>query len=38
MLKLLADEDLRRKFSDEGKKRANDFRVEKILPQYVELF
>ena len=34
MLKLLEDESLRRKFSCEGKKRAEDFRIEKILPQY----
>jgi len=38
MLTLLKDESLRKKFSEEGKKRAEDFRIEKILPQYEELF
>ena len=36
--KLLKDEKLRKKFSAEGKKRAKDFRIENILPQYEELF
>jgi len=36
--KLLKDEKLRIKFSIEGKKRAEDFRIENILPQYEELF
>jgi len=38
MLHLLNDKNLRIKFSKAGKKRASDFRIEKILPQYEELF
>lgn len=38
MLTLLKDENLRKKFSKNGKRRAEDFRIEKILPQYEELF
>jgi len=38
MLTLLKDENLRKNFSREGKKRAEDFRMEKILPKYEELF
>lgn len=38
MLSLLKDENLRKKFSREGKKRAKDFKIEKILPKYEELF
>ena len=38
MLTLLGDRNLRKKFSEEGKRRAEDFRIEKILPQYEELF
>lgn len=38
MLTLLKDGELRRNFSEEGRKRAEDFRIEKILPQYEELF
>jgi len=38
MLSLLKDENLRKKFSKENKKRVEDFRIEKILPKYEELF
>ncbi len=38
VLTLLKDEGLRRRFSIEGRKRAEDFRVEKIIPQYEKLF
>jgi len=38
MLSLLRDKNLRKQFSIEGKKRAKDFRIEKILPQYEKLF
>lgn len=38
ILTLLKDENLRKKLSEEGKKRAEDFRIEKIFPQYEELF
>ena len=38
MLKLLKNKNLRKHFSIKGKKRAEDFRIEKILPQYEELF
>ncbi len=38
MLTLLRDKNLRKKLSEEGRKRAEDFRIEKILPQYEELF
>lgn len=38
ILALLKDSALRRNFSEEGKKRAEDFRIEKIIPQYEELF
>jgi len=38
IFKLLNDEKLRIKFAVEGKKRAEDFRIEKIIPQYEELF
>ena len=38
MLTLLKDENLRKKFSQNGKRRAEVFRIEKILPQYEELF
>ena len=38
IFKLLKDEKLRKKFSEGGKKRAEDFRIEKIIPQYEELF
>jgi glycosyltransferase involved in cell wall biosynthesis len=38
MVTLLRDKSLRRKFSEEGKKRAKDFDVSKILPKYEELF
>ena len=38
ILVLLKDEKLMKKFSEEGKKRAEDFRIEKILPQYEALF
>ncbi len=37
MLTLLKNESLRKKLSEEGIKRAEDFRMEKILPQYEEL-
>lgn len=37
-LKLLKDERLREQFSKEGMKRAEDFRIENILPQYEKLF
>jgi len=35
---LLKDKNLRKKFSTECKKRAKDFSIKKILPQYEELF
>ena len=38
MVTLLRDKDLRKKFSEEGRKRAEDFKIEKILPQYEEVF
>jgi len=38
MLNLLYNKNLRKRFSIEGKKRAKDFRIEKILLQYEELF
>jgi len=38
MLTLLKDENLRNKFSKNGKRRAEVFRIEEILPQYEELF
>jgi glycosyltransferase involved in cell wall biosynthesis len=38
MLKLLKNKNLRKNFSARGKRRAQDFRMEKILPQYEELF
>lgn len=38
MLTLLKNENLRKKFSQEGRRRAEDFRIEKILPQYEKLF
>jgi len=38
MATLLRDENLRNKFSEEGRKRAEDFKIEKILPQYEKLF
>jgi len=38
MLILSKDENLRNRFSEKGKKRGKDFRMEKILPQYEELF
>ncbi|MHA1410840.1 MAG: glycosyltransferase, partial [Candidatus Odinarchaeia archaeon] len=38
MLNLLNDQNLRKMFSIEGKKRAENFRIEKILQEYEELF
>jgi len=38
LLTLLKNKDLRKKISAEGKKRVEDFGIEKILPQYEELF
>jgi len=38
ILNLLKDKNLRKRFSIEGKRRAKDFRIEKILPQYEKLF
>lgn len=38
MLSLLRDKELRKKLSEQGRKRAEDFRIEKILPRYEELF
>jgi glycosyltransferase involved in cell wall biosynthesis len=38
ILMLLKDKKLRKKFSKNGELRANDFKVEKILPQYESLF
>lgn len=38
MLSLLRDENLQEKFSKEGEKRVEDFRIDKILPQFEELF
>jgi len=38
MLNLLKNKNLRRRFSIKGKKRAEYFSIEKILPQYEELF
>ena len=38
MLTLIEDRNLREKFSKEGRKRAENFDIEKILPQYEELF
>ena len=37
-LKLLTNDNLRKRFSEEGKKKAETLRIEKILPQYEELF
>lgn len=38
ILNLLKDENLRKRLAEEGRKRAEDFRIEKILPRYEELF
>ncbi len=38
MLTLIRHKELRKKFSEEGKKRSEDFMIEKILPQYERLF
>jgi glycosyltransferase involved in cell wall biosynthesis len=38
MLNLLINKNLRKHFSIEGKKKAEDFRIDRILPQYEELF
>lgn len=37
ILRLLGDEKLRKKLAEEGKRRAEDFDINKILPQYEEL-
>ena len=38
ILKLLTNDNLRKRFFEEGKKKAETLRIEKILPQYEELF
>ena len=37
ILKLLTNDNLRKRFSEEGKKKAETLRIEKILPQYEEV-
>jgi glycosyltransferase involved in cell wall biosynthesis len=38
ILTLLRNENIRKKFSEEGIRRVEEFRIEKIIPQYEELF